>query len=116
LAFNTGRPRIAAVAETCDLPFVFFLYGHKLTISFDSSRARECNRAKQIRHKNIQKFSSHKTDDFRCPHGRQRDYKIPLSCWTFAAGRAPTGGEFALPPVRMHPAQKVPPLTKTRDK
>jgi len=24
LGFNTGRPRIAAVAETCDLPFVFF--------------------------------------------------------------------------------------------
>jgi len=24
LAFNTGRPRIAAVAETCGLPVVFF--------------------------------------------------------------------------------------------
>jgi hypothetical protein len=30
----------------------------------------------------------------------------------FAAGRAPIGGEFALPPVRMYPPQRIPPLTK----
>jgi hypothetical protein len=35
-----------------------------------------------------------------------------LSCWAIAAGRAPTGGKFTLPPVRVYPAQKVPPLTK----
>ena len=73
----------------------FFLYGHKLIINFDSSRARECSRAKQICHKNIQKFSSRKARNFRCPHSCRRDHEISLSCRTIAASRAPTGGEIS---------------------